>query len=111
MIRATITIGGISMPRHDNLDAHLGGTLHDRVKIVNFKPQQNAVSVGSIVSIADRTVMMFYVEAVQLKDEFAIRNQLLISSAAMIASTPKQPLVPFAACFHVRYRNQRLRAH
>jgi hypothetical protein len=64
MIRTAITIGRISMPRQNYLDAHLGRALHDRIKIVDFKPQQNAVPIWSIVSIADRTVMMFYIKAV-----------------------------------------------
>jgi hypothetical protein len=64
MIRAALTIGGISMPRHDEVDAHLSGTLHDRVKIVNFEPQQDAVSIRLVVPIAYGTVMVFYFEAV-----------------------------------------------
>lgn len=64
MIRSAVSIGGISMPRHDDLDAHLGGTLDDRVKIVNFEPQQNSISIRFVVPIAYRTVMMFYFETV-----------------------------------------------
>jgi hypothetical protein len=64
MIRPAVTIGRISMPRHHDLDAHLGGTLHDRIKIVNFEPQQDAVSIWLVAPIAYRTVMMFYFEAV-----------------------------------------------
>jgi hypothetical protein len=64
MIRAAVTIGGISMTRHDDVDAHLSGALHDRVKIVNFEPQQDAVSIRLVVSIAYGTVMVFYFEAV-----------------------------------------------
>ena len=52
------------MPRHDDLDAHLGGTLHSRIKIVNFEPQQDAVSIRLVVLIAYGTVMMFYFEVV-----------------------------------------------
>lgn len=72
MVRPAVTIGGISMPRNHDLDAHLGGTLHNCVKVVNFKPQQNAIAIGLVVPIAYRTVMMFYFEAVQLKNKFAI---------------------------------------
>ncbi len=64
MIRPAVTIGGISMPRHDDVHAHLSGTLHDRVKIVNFEPQQDAVPIRLVVPIAYGTVMMFYFEAV-----------------------------------------------
>ena len=52
------------MFRQDDSDTHLDGTLHDRVKIVNFEPQQDAVSVGFAVPICYRTVMMLHIEAV-----------------------------------------------
>jgi hypothetical protein len=39
MIGTAITIGRISMPRHDHLDAHVNRALHDRIKIVDFKLQ------------------------------------------------------------------------
>lgn len=48
---------------YDDLDSHLGGTLHDRVKIVNLKPEQNSVPIRLVVRIAYRTMMMFYFEA------------------------------------------------
>lgn len=64
MIRPAVTIGGISMPRHDDVDAHLSGTPHDHVKIVNFEPQQDAVSIRLVLPIAYWTVMVFYFEAV-----------------------------------------------
>jgi hypothetical protein len=64
MIRPAFTVGRISMPRHNDLDVHLGCTLHDRVKIVNFEPEQHSVSVRFVVPIGYRTVMMFYFEAV-----------------------------------------------
>jgi hypothetical protein len=73
------------MPGHDDLDAHFSGALHDRVKIVYLEPQQYAVSVRLVITIPDRTVMVFYAEAVQLKDQLAIRDQPLIFGAPMIA--------------------------
>jgi hypothetical protein len=39
VIRPAVTLGRISMPRYYDLDTHLGGTLHDRIKIVNLEPQ------------------------------------------------------------------------
>ena len=38
VIRPAVTIRGISMARYDNFDAHFGGALHDRFKIVNLEP-------------------------------------------------------------------------
>ena len=69
------------MPRHDDFHAHFSGTLHDRVKVVYLKPQQYTVSVWLVITIADRTVIVFYFEAVQLKDKLAIRNQPLVFGA------------------------------
>ena len=73
------------MSRHDDLDAHFCGALHNRVKVVHLEPEQHAVSVWPVTRIADRTVMVFYFEAVQLKDKLAIRDQSLIFRAPMIA--------------------------
>lgn len=64
MIRAAFTVGRIPMPWHRELDAHLGGALHDGVEIVHLEPQQDPVSIWSDVPIGNRTVMVFYVEAV-----------------------------------------------
>lgn len=99
------------MPGHDELHAHFGGALHDRVKVVYLEPQQYTVSVWLVITIADRTMMVFYFEAVQLKDELAIRDQPLIFGAAMIARAAQQTLIPSAACFHIGYGDERLRTH
>jgi len=85
VIRSAVAIRRISMPGHDDLHAHFSGALHDRVKVVYLEPQQYAVSVWLVITIADRAVMVFYFKAVQLKDKLAIRDQLLIFGAPMIA--------------------------
>jgi hypothetical protein len=96
---------------HDDLYAHFSRALHDCVKIVNFEPQQDSVSIRFVITIADWAVMMFYFETVQLKHELAIRYQLFISGTPMIASAAEQTLIPLAACFHVGHSDQRLRTH
>jgi len=60
------------MMGYDNFDAHLGGALHNRIVIVNLEPQQHTVSIRLVMAIADRAVMVFYFEAVQLKHKLAI---------------------------------------
>jgi hypothetical protein len=72
------------MPGQDDFHAHFGGALHDRVEIVDLEPQQNTVSIWLVITISDRTVMMFHFEGVQLKDDLAIGDQLLIFRAPMI---------------------------
>jgi len=99
------------MPRHDNLDSHFSGALHDCVKVVDLEPEQYPVSVWLVIAIADRAVMVFHLEAVQLKDKLPIGNQLFIRGAFMIAQAAQQTLVPSAACFHIGYGDQRLRTH
>ena len=86
-----------------NFYAHLSGALQDRVKVVHFEPEQDAVSVGLVIAVANRPMMVFNLEAVQLKDQLAIRNQLLVLGASMEAPAAQQPLVPSAAGFHIGY--------
>jgi hypothetical protein len=45
--------------------------------------------------------MVFYFEAVQLKDKLAICDQLFICGAPVIAPAAGQTLIPSAACFHI----------
>jgi len=99
------------MPGQDDLHAHFSGALYDGVKIVHLKPQQHAVSVGLVVTIANQAVMVFNFEAVQLKDKLAIPDQLLIFGASMIAPAAQETLIPAAACFHVGYGDEWLRTH
>lgn len=55
-----------------NFHAHLGGALHHGVKVVHFKPEQHAVSIGLVTAVADRAMMVFNFKAVQLQDQLAI---------------------------------------
>jgi hypothetical protein len=70
---------------HDNPHSHFRRALHDRVKVVYLEPQQYTVSVRLVITIADRAVIVFYFEAVQLKNKLAIRDQSLIFGTPMIA--------------------------
>lgn len=99
------------MPRHDDLHAHFSSALHHAVEVVHLEPQQYAVSIRLVVRIAYRAVMVSYVEPVQLKDKFAIRDQLLIFGAAMIAPAAQQTPVPSTTCFHIGYGDERLGTH
>ena len=94
-----------------NLDAHLAGPLHDRIKVLYLEPQQYTISVWLVITIADTTVMVLYFEAVQLKRNLSAPEQLLIGRPPMTALASQQTLIPPAACFHIGYRDQRLRTH
>jgi len=99
------------MPGDDDLHAHFSGALKDRVKVVHLEPQQYTVSVWLVITIADGTVMVFYVEAVQLQDKLTIEDQLLIFGAAVTASAAQQTPIPSAAGFHIGYGDERMRMH
>ena len=99
------------MPGQHNFHAHLSGTLQDRVKVVYFEPEQDAVSVGLVIAVANRPMMVLNFEAVQLKDQLAIRNQLLVLGTSMVTPAAQQALVPSAAGFYIGYGDERLRAH
>lgn len=99
------------MLRHDDLDAHFSSALHDSVKIVHLKPQQYAVSVWLIITIANGTVVVLDFEPVQLKHKLAVEDQLLILGAPVTASAAQQALIPSTTCFHIGNGNERLGTH
>jgi hypothetical protein len=111
VIGPAVTISRVSMTRQHRLDAHFSGALHNRFKIVDLEPQQHPVSIWLVVTIANPPVMMFHLEAVQLKDKLPVRDQLFICGAPMIAPAAEQTLVPSAARFHIGHGDQRLRTH
>lgn len=99
------------MSWHDDFHAHFRCALHDRIEILNLKPQQHSISIRFVISVGDRAMMMLDVETVQLKDDLSVENQLLILASAMIALAAEQTLVPPAACFYVGNSDERLWAH
>jgi hypothetical protein len=99
------------MAGYNNLDAHFGGALYNGFKIVNLEPEQHAVPIWFVIRISDWAVMVFYCEAVQLKNKLSIGDQLFVCRAPMIAPAAEETLIPSAACFHIGYRDQRLRTH
>jgi len=96
---------------HDDFHVHFAGALQDRVKVVDLEPQQHTVSVGLVLAIADGAVMVVDHEAVQLHNELAIPEELLIRGTAVTALATEEALIPAAAGFHIRDGNERLGAH
>ena len=99
------------MARPHHLDAHFASALYHRIEIIHLEPQQHAITVGSVRTIADRAVMMFRFKAVQLQDEPAILHQLLILLAAVPTAATQQALIPQAAAFDIRDADEGLGAH
>lgn len=99
------------MTRHDHLDAHLSGPPHHRVKVVDLEPEQHAVPIWPVLGIADPAMMMLDREAVQLKYELSIRDQLFVRRTAVVATAAEESLIPPAARLDVGHGDQRLRTH
>lgn len=99
------------MPGHDHLDLHFFGPGHCRVEVVNLKPEKDAISIGFVIWITDRTVMVLHLPLVQLKDQPTIQDQAFILRTAMRTLTAKQALIPLAAQFDIAHANQRLCTH
>jgi hypothetical protein len=110
MVRTALTLGRIPMAREDDLRLQLRGPGDSRVEVANFKPQEHTVSRRE-VGIADGTVMMLHIPAVQLKNQLPVRNEPLILRAAMATLTAKETLIPATARLNIAHANKRLWTH
>ena len=97
-----------AMARFDDLGFHLVGTRNNSIEVVQFKPEENAVSVWSKVGISERAMMMLDVPVVQLEDELSARDQPFIIRSAVAALTAKETLIPATARLDVMHANERL---
>jgi hypothetical protein len=111
MVRTAVAGWRIAMPGMNYLDLHFFRTGHSCIEIVEFKPQQHAVSVRLEILIADWAVIVSYIPPVQLQDQSPIRNKPLVLGTAVCALTTKKTLIPTAACFDIMHANQWLWAH
>ena len=96
------------MAWHDDLSLQVLSACHGRVEVVEFKPQEHAISIWRDVWISDATMMMLHIPSVQLKNQPAVRNQPLILRAAMRTLTAKETLIPATARFNIAYANKGL---
>jgi hypothetical protein len=110
MVRAAVARWRIAMPGLNHLDLHFFGTGHSCIEIVEFKPQEHAISMWQIL-VADWTVMVSHIPSVQLHDQSAVRHKTLVLGTAVRTLTVKQTLIPTTACFDIKHANQRLWAH
>jgi hypothetical protein len=111
MVRATVAIRRVAMARQHNLNYHLGGALHYRVKIFHLEPEQHPIAIRSVVAITDGPMMMLDLKTVQLQDELTVLHQLLVLPATVISTAAQQALIPLAAGFDICDANERLGAH
>ena len=107
MVWAPVAGWRIAMPGLNHLDLHFFGTGHSCIEIVDLKPKEHAVSMRQIL-VADWTVMVFHIPAVQLHDQLPVRKKTLVLGAAVPTLTAKQTLIPATARFDITHANQRL---
>ena len=96
------------MAWHDDLSLEGLSACNGRVEVVEFKPQEHAISVGRDVWIANTPMMMLHIPSVQLKDQPAMGNEPFILTAAMRALTAKETLIPATARLDIAHANERL---
>ena len=99
------------MPRQYDLHAHFRGAPQYAVEIIDLEPEQHPVPVRPVSGVPEPAVVMLSFKTVELKNQLAAEDQLLILRAAVIASTPEKALVPFAARAHIADSDQRLGPH
>ena len=80
------------------------------VKIVQFKPEEYAVSMRK-VGITDLTVMMLVFPAMELAHQLAFTNESLVIRSTMGALAAEQALIPSAARLDIAHADERLRKH
>lgn len=55
-----------------NLGLQLRDTDHGRIEIVNLKPKEHAVAIGSVSRITDRSMVVCHLEVVQLQNQLPL---------------------------------------
>ena len=99
------------MAWHDDFSLQVLSAGDGRVEVVEFKPQEHAISVWRDVWISDTPMMMLHIPSVQLKDQPVTRDQPLILLAAMRTLAAEQTLIPATARLDVAHANERLEMH
>lgn len=99
------------MAWHYDLRFQVLSACNGRVEVVEFKPQEHAISVWGEVWISDATMMMVHVPSVQLKNQPAVPFEPLIIRAAMRTLTAKETLIPATTRFNITHANEGLWIH
>jgi hypothetical protein len=74
----------------DDLRLHFHGAGNGRVEVVDFKPQQDTVAVGFGVGIADWTMVVFDIPAVQLQVSVPFETNRSYSGAPCVLRQPRR---------------------
>ena len=92
MIRATVPVWGIPVPRPENVGLQLLRPRPGRVKVIDFKPEQHPVARRQ-VGVPEGAVMVLHVPAVELEHQPATLHQPLVVRTSLVAYRPavRQP--------------------
>lgn len=110
MIWSAVALRRIPVARQGKLRPEFLGADYSRIKVLHFKPQQHSIPMSQSW-IPDGTVMMTNMPAVQLHEQLAVRNQLLVLASTVAAPASQQTLVPATARFNISNTNQGLWTH
>ena len=96
------------MTRFDHVSLQLLGTCDRGIEVVQFKPQENAISIRPKIGIPEWTVVMFDMPVVQLKDQGSVQNQSFIVRPPVPALATEEALIPATAYLDVVHANEGL---
>ena len=80
------------------------------IEVADFEPEQHPIAVGQC-GIADRTVVMLDVPAMQLEEQAIVLDEALVLRATVAAPAPQKTLVPTATCLDITDADQGLWMH
>jgi hypothetical protein len=111
MVRTAVAVGRIALAWHDDLSVQVLSACNRGVEVVEFKPQEYAVSVWRDGGIPDMAMMMLHIPPVQLKNQPAVENKPLILGPAVGALAAEETLIPSTARLDIGYANKWLWIH
>ena len=98
------------MPGKDDWRPQLRHTGRRIIEVADFEPEQHPIAVGQR-GIADRTVVMLDVPAMQLEEQAIVLDEALVLWATVAAPAPQKTLVPTATCLDITDADQGLWTH
>ena len=96
------------MTWHHDFGVQALGTRKGGVKVVDFKPQEHAVSVWPDGGVPDAAVIVLHVPPVQLENQPAVGHEPVVLGATVAAAAAKETLIPAAARLDIGYADEGL---